>query len=234
FDAMDDATRRLKLREEGALRISVLPSVAAKWLMPRLPRFRERHPGVDVLISASDLLVDFGREDFHMGLRFGWGRYPGLHVTRLMGDLVFPVCAPRLLKEGPPLKKPQDLKMHTLLHDDMARRDESANDWSSWFATAGVTGIDPYRGPAFSHSSLVLTAAIDGQGVALGRLVLAADDLAAGRLVCPFGPVVASEMSYYLVSPPTLAEQPLVTLFRNWLLEEATDTQERKVDIPAH
>ena len=93
-------------------------------------------------------------------------------------------------------------------------------------------GIDPYRGPAFSHSSLVLTAAIDGQGVALGRLVLAADDLAAGRLVCPFGPVVEAQMSYYLVSPPALAGQPMVTCFRNWLLEESLTTQDRKIGLP--
>ena len=233
LDNIDRATRRLRRQQEteSSLRVSVLPSLAAKWLMPRLPGFRLLHPELDVLISASDLLVDLERENFHMAIRFGFGRYPGLSVTRLMGDKIFPVCAPRLLEGEAPLQQPEDLAKHTLLHDDMARRDESSNDWASWLAAAGVQGVDPYRGPAFSHSSMVLTAAIDGQGVALGRLTLAADDMAAGRLVCPFGPVIKAPLDYYVVSPPTLAEHPTVQRFREWLIGQAAETQERPIWI---
>jgi LysR family glycine cleavage system transcriptional activator len=235
LDAIDQATRRLHLHDDDTtLRVSVLPSLAAKWLMPRLSEFRRLHPDIDVLISAADGLVDFGREDFHMGIRFGAGRYPGLSVTHLMADTIFPVCAPRLLEGETALRQPADLKHHTLLHDDMARRDESSNDWESWLAFAGVTGADPHRGPAFSHSSMVLTAAIDGQGVALGRLSLAVDDLAAGRLVCPFGPVMEAPIAYYAVSPHAVAERPMVGLFREWLLREAAATEERRVTLPGN
>ena len=233
FEAIDQATRRLRQRQDSGdtLRVSVLPSFAAKWLMPRLPRFRAENPAVDVLISASDSLVDLEREDFHMGIRFGYGRYPGLVTTKLMGDKIFPVCSPRLLESERPPRRPDDLRHHTLLHDDMARRDESSNDWASWLAAAGVTGVDPRRGPAFSHSSLVLTAAIDGQGVALGRLTLAADDMAAGRLICPFGPVIEAPLAYYLATPPALADHPAVGLFRDWLLREASETEQRPVEL---
>jgi LysR family glycine cleavage system transcriptional activator len=231
LDSIDRATRRLRRQQETetTLRVTVLPSLAAKWLMPRLPEFSLLHPDLDVLISASDQLIDLEHENFHMAIRFGFGRYPGLFVTRLMGDKIFPVCAPRLLEGERSLRRPADLANHTLLHDDMARRDESSNDWASWLDAANVQGVDPYRGPAFSHSSMVLTAAIDGQGVALGRLTLAADDMAAGRLVCPFGPVIDAPLHYYVVSPPTLAEHPMVLQFREWLIEQAAETQERPV-----
>jgi LysR family glycine cleavage system transcriptional activator len=233
LDAIDQATRRLQLHDDDTmLRVSVLPSLAAKWLMPRLPEFRRLHPEVDVLISAADGLVDFGREDFHMGIRFGAGRYPGLSTTLLMADTIFPVCAPKLLAGENALRKPTDLKHLTLLHDDMARRDESSNDWESWLTYAGVTGVDPHRGPAFSHSSMVLTAAIDGQGVALGRLSLAVDDMAAGRLVCPFGPVMEAPLAYYAVSPRAIADRPMVSLFREWLQREAAATEEHRVTLP--
>ena len=149
-----------------------------------------------------------------------------------MDDAIFPVCSPRLLEGSPPLRSPDDLKRHTLLHDDMARSVEAANDWRAWLQAAGVAGVDPTRGPAYSHSSLVLQAAIDGQGVALGRTSLATDDMAAGRLVCPFGPVVKAPLAYYIVSLPAAAEMLKVTLFRDWLLEEAALAEETRPVLP--
>ncbi|HMB77830.1 MAG TPA: LysR substrate-binding domain-containing protein, partial [Kiloniellaceae bacterium] len=208
------------------------PSLAAKWVMPRLPRLRAKHPDIDVLISASDQLVDLAREEFHMGLRFGNGQYPGLKVTRLMGDRIFPVCAPRLLDADPPLRSVADLAHHTLLHDDMARSDSSSNDWATWLRFAGAKDIDYSGGPAFSHSSLALAAAIDSQGVALGRMSLVEDDLAAGRLVCPFGPVMTSPLAYYAVVTPFAEERPRVRLFLDWLLAEAAATGERPLALP--
>lgn len=232
FDALDQATQRLQRhRESGQVRITVLPSLAAKWLMPRLPRFREKHPDIDILISASDQMVDLAREDFHMGLRFGRGQYPGLKVTRLMGDSIFPVCAPRLLEGPKPLTKIADLAQHTLLHDDMARIDSSSNDWTSWLRFAGAKRLDNMGGPAFSHSSLALAAAIDSQGVALGRYSLVQDDLAAGRLVCPFGPVLSSPLVYYAVLTPFAEERSRVRLFHDWLVAEAAATAEDGLNL---
>ena len=235
FDGIDAATGRLRADENaGSLTVSVANSLAAKWLLPRLPRFRERHPEIDVEVSAADRLVDFGRDDVDMGIRYGLGNYPGLKVDPLMEDTIFPVCSPRLvdgrlvdgrlvdgrLVDGPPpLRAPEDLRHHTLLHDDV--RTGEAPNWRAWLAAAGVAGVDPSRGPRYSHSSLVLQAAIDGQGVALGRSSLVSLDLEAGRLVQPFGPALPSHYACYVVSPVATAERPKIKAFRDWLLEEA-------------
>ena len=220
FDTIDAATGRLSAADEaGPLTVSVANSLAAKWLLPRLPRFRERHPEIDVEVSAADRLVDFNRDNVDMGIRYGLGRYPGLKVDPLMEDTVFPVCSPKLLEGPSALRGPADLKHHTLLHDDVMSGE--APDWRAWLAAAGLTGINPDRGPRYSHSSLVLQAAIDAQGVALGRSSLVILDLEAGRLVRPFGPVLPSIYACYVVSPIATAERPKVRLFREWLLEEA-------------
>lgn len=221
FEQIGAATRRLYQGEEtGTLKVSVLPSFAAAWLLPRLLAFRERCPAIDVLVSASDALTDFNRDDIDLGVRFGLGKYPGLRIDRMFGEEIFVICSPALLTGDRPLKTPADLKHHTLLHDEVARNDDSP-DWRIWLREAGVTDVDPDRGPGYSHSSLVMQAAVKGQGVALGRSSLAADDLAAGTLVMPFGPVLRSNHAYYVVSPESTADRPKVRLFREWLLETA-------------
>lgn len=226
FDQIARATDRLCTAEEtGSLKVSVLPSFAAKWLLPRLSCFRERHPDIDVLVSANNTLADFGRDGVDIAIRYGWGNYPGLIVEHFMDDVVFPVCSPKLLETGPPLREPADLKHHTLLHDP-TNSDES-KDWDSWLKIAGVTGVDSSRGPGFTDASMVLQAAIEGQGVALGRSALMGNDLDAGRLVQPFGPSVPSPYRYFVVFPPSGAERPKVTAFHDWLFEEAALEKER-------
>ena len=223
FDAIDTATARLRADENaGRLVVSVANSLAAKWLLPRLPRFRERHPEIEVEISAADRLVDFGRDNVDMAIRYGLGRYPGLRVDPLMKDTNFPVCSPGLLAGPVPLREPGDLRRHSLLHDNVSTFD--APDWSKWLAAVGVTGVRADRGQRYSHSSLVIQAAIDGQGVALGRSTLVALDLEAGRLVQPFGPALPSNYACYVVSPPATAERPKIKAFRDWLLDEAAAT----------
>jgi LysR family glycine cleavage system transcriptional activator len=222
LDGIAAATERLRTAEQtGSLKVSVLPSLAAKWLLPRLSRFRERHPEIDVLVSASNALVDFARDEVDIAIRYGFGRYPGLEVQFLMGDQIFPVCSPKLLAMRPPLRDPSDLRHHTLLHDADALATESES-WRIWLEAAGISGVDPSRGPGFSDSSMLLQAAIDGQGVALGRSALAALDLEAGRLVQPFGPSIPSNLSYFIVRPSTAGQRPKVRLFHDWLLEQAT------------
>ncbi|WP_282608039.1 transcriptional regulator GcvA [Pelagibius sp. Alg239-R121] len=221
LDMMSRATLRIRGQDKtGNLKISVLPSFAAKWLLPRLPRFSEHNPAIDVLVSANDQIVDFDQDDFDLAVRYGKGNYPGHHIDPMMGDRIFPVCSPRLVESEHPLCEPTDLRHHILLHDDMARTDASANDWQGWLRAAEVTCVDPDRGPAYSHSSMVIQAAIEGHGVALGRTSLIGDDLAAGRLVCPFGPVIPGPFSYYLVGPKETAEQPKICAFRDWIQEE--------------
>ncbi len=225
LDGIAAATERLRAAEEtGALKVSVLPSFAAKWLLPRLSRFRERHPEFDVQVSANSALVDFARDQVDIAIRYGFGRYPDHEVEFFMGDRIFPVCSPRLLAEGPPLQEPRDLRHHTLLHDADALATESES-WRVWLEAAGVADVDASRGPGFSDSSMLLQAAIDGQGVALGRSALAALDLEAGRLVQPFGPSIPSNLNYFIVTPQGGGERPKARLFHDWLLEEAAAAQ---------
>jgi LysR family glycine cleavage system transcriptional activator len=199
----------------GPLTISVLPSFASKWLVPRLGRFRDKHPEIDVRISPSIVLTDFQRDDVDLVVRYGKGEYEGLHSVRLMTEDIFPVCSPAL-QEGPnALSKPEDLRHHTLLHDD------AYIDWTMWLLVAGVKGVDPRQGPFFTDSALVIQAAVEGQGVALARGALAAGDIAAGRLVKPFDIAISAENAYYVLSPKATSHHPKIAAFREWLLEEA-------------
>jgi len=220
FDGIAEATERITAqRGGGSLRISTLPSLAAKWLLPRLSRFRTRHPEIDVLVSAAHGLADFRRDDVHLAIRYGKGNYPGLETVSLMDDEIFVVCSPQLLTSGPPLRDPADLKHHTLLHDSSA--EAGRRDWRAWLERVGVSGVDPDRGPGFSDSNLIIEAVIAGEGVALTRRSLAADDLAAGRLTIPFGPIAPASNRYYVVYPKANAELPKVRAFTRWLLDEA-------------
>jgi LysR family glycine cleavage system transcriptional activator len=216
FDQIAAATERLAAGGVGAtLTVSVLPSFAAKWLVPRLGRLRAAHPDLDLRISASSELVDFARDDVDVGIRMGSGVYPGLRVERLFGEALVPVCSP-LLREGPhPLLRPEDLAHHVLLHD------EDYAGWELWLRLAGVPGVLARRGPVFTDSGMVVQAAAEGQGVALARRVLAAGDLAAGRLVQPFDVSIPHDLAYYLVCPEASAEQPKIAAFRSWLLAES-------------
>jgi LysR family transcriptional regulator, glycine cleavage system transcriptional activator len=217
FDQIAAATERLvAVGSGGRLTVSVLPSFAAKWLVPRLGRFRAAHPDLDLRISAASELVDFARDDVDVGIRMGRGVYPGLRVERLFGEALVPVCSP-LLREGPhPLRRPEDLRHHVLLHDD-----DDYTGWELWLRLAGVPDVPARRGPVFTDSAMVVQAAAEGQGVALARRVLAAGDLAAGRLIQPFDVSIPHDLAYYLVCPEATADQPKIAAFRSWLLAES-------------
>ena len=216
FEGITRATHRLRQHLGRArLTVSVLPSFAAGWLVPRLGRFRQRCPDVDLRIDPTNSLTDFRRDDVELGILYGRGNYLGLRTDRLMREEFFPVCSPRLLEGPAPLRDPADLTHHTLLHDDMTV------DWRTWLLAAGVEGVDAERGITVTDSSMLLRAAIAGQGVALARSVLAADEIASGRLVRPFDVDVPAEYAYYLAYPEKSADQPNVVAFREWILEEA-------------
>jgi LysR family transcriptional regulator, glycine cleavage system transcriptional activator len=175
----------------GVLNISTLDSFAAKWLIPRLFRFRQAHGDIEVRLATSVKLADFVNDGIDIAIRYGSGRYPGVKAELLMREEVFPVCSPRLVKGAHPLKSAADLKHHTLIHDAFEI------DWAMWLKTAGVEGVDPYRGPRFESSDHAVQAAIQGEGVVLGRSALVGDDLQAGRLVKPFSvslPATGSSM----------------------------------------
>jgi LysR family transcriptional regulator, glycine cleavage system transcriptional activator len=216
FDRIAGATRRLHQYDAaGVLSATVLPSFAAKWLLPRLGRFRAAHPEIDLRISSSVETVDLMREDFDIALRAGSGDYPGMRADAILSESFFPVCSPALLAGPLPLRAADDLRHHTLLHD------EPRDLWQLWFKMVGIADIDATRGPGFSDSGMLIWAAIEGQGVAIAKGTLAADDLRAGRLVRPFGQSMPADFSYWLVCPEASADRPKIVAFREWLLAEA-------------
>jgi LysR family glycine cleavage system transcriptional activator len=176
-------------QSSGMLNVSTLDSFAAKWLVPRLFRFRRAHADVEVRLVTSERLADFVSDGIDIAVRYGRGQYPGLKAELLMEEGVFPVCSPKLLEGPHPLRAPADLKHHTLIHDDFHI------DWSMWLRTAGVEGVDPHRGPRLHSSDHAVQAAVQGEGVVLGRSGLVGDDLAAGRLVRPFTLSLPAELA---------------------------------------
>jgi len=215
LDMLASATERLTRQDEtGILTVSALPSLASIWLVPRINRFLEINPDIQVRIDASEHVVDFESGDVDVALRYGRGEYPGLHTERLMTEDIFPVCAPTLPTPARPLDRPEDLKHHTLLHDDLRL------DWRMWLMAAGVEGVDPTRGLTFNASDIVIRAAIEGQGVALGRSALAADALADGQLIKPFDVILPADFAYYFVCAERDIERPKVRKFRDWLFSD--------------
>lgn len=218
FERLGDATRRLRVRERsGPLTVSVMPSFAGKWLVPRLGRFRQRHPDIDVRISASSELADFERDDVDIAVRYGRGNWPGLRVELLMHETLFVVCSPGLLEGPNAIRQPADIARHTLLSD----LDWRIDVWQIWFEAAGLGNVEARRALSFNYSNLMIQAAVDGLGVALSQHALAGDDLAAGRLVRPFDISLPTEYAYYVVMPEVSAERPKIAAFRDWLKDEA-------------
>jgi LysR family glycine cleavage system transcriptional activator len=232
FDRLAEAASLLTAAVDGRrLTVSVAPSFAAKWLVPRLGQFEAAHPQVDVWLSADMEVVDFALGEIDLAIRYGAGRYPGLEVVKLMSETVIPVCSPSLLETNP-LDSPGDLANHVLLHDGSPDADDSCPDWSMWLAARGVRGVDGARGPRFNQSSLVIEAAVGGRGVALAKRALAQADLDAGRLVAPLQIATAVDFAYFVVHPKAKGRLPQVKAFVNWITAQAAAHEEalRSID----
>lgn len=215
LDRLAAATKRVAGdHASNVLNVSTLDSFAARWLLPRLHRFRAAHPDIDLRLSASEWMVDFINDDFHLAIRYGRGVYPNVEAELLMKEDVAPVCSPALLQGPHALTTPENLRYHTLIHDDLRV------SWAMWLKAAGVEGVDATRGPAFESSSHCVQAAIQGEGVALGRSALVRDEIAAGRLVRPFALSLPAHLDYHVVYPPGALATPKVKAFRDWLFEE--------------
>ena len=225
FDKLSAAVERIRVRDTPALlTLTVEPSFAARWLVRRLERFHLAHPDIDIGMDATFRIVDLEREGVDLAIRYGQGDYPGLLADKLLDEEVYPVCSPSLLEGPHPLREPRDLRHHWLLHDEGMSEDDSWPDWETWLRVLGVEAIDATRGTRFYEHTLLIEAAIQGQGVALAGRVVVADELLAGRLVRPFGPEYGTRLdfSYYLVRRPQVAETSRVVAFRDWLLAEVS------------
>jgi len=215
FDAMDASLAEIRGRRGGGLlEISAEPSFAACWLVPHLDDFRTGHPEVDVAVDSDMRLIEFRTHEAEIAIRHGmdgraWARTDVDHLIDV--DLV-PVIAPGLLASGPPLDTPADLLNHTLLHE------ENRSVWERWFSAAGLPDVPLGRAQIFAEGNLVLQAALRGHGVALADSFLAAEDIAAGRLVQPFD-LSIGHGSYWLVARSFKRLSPEARAFREWLLE---------------
>ncbi|WP_051248792.1 transcriptional regulator GcvA [Inquilinus limosus] len=225
FDRLAEAVARV--RADGGqtvLSVTVLPSFAVRWLLPRLGEFRRLNPGIEIEVQAQHQAVDFRRERVDIALRYGRGGWPGLYVERFLDDEVFPVCSPKLLRDGPnPLRRPEDLRHHTLIHDVLTGDDEPWVTWQQWLLHFGLDDVDPRRGPRYSDSHMMLEAAASGEGVALGRSSIMADDLTSGRLVRPFPDSQVADYAYHFLCRTDAIDRPAVRAFRDWLVAVAAD-----------
>jgi len=215
FEDLRRATERLRRPErEGLLTVSTTASLAAKWLVTRAAGFQEAHPGIEVRITTSSHLVDFRREEVDMAVRYGRGNWSGLRAQWLMAEELFPVCSPALLNGAKPLRRPEDLAHHTLLHATVSRE-----DWQLWLTAAGLpVSLASRRGLTFDQSFMAVQAAVDGHGIAMGRTRYVEADIAAGRLVVPFDVVLPADAGFYIVAPEETADTPKIALFRDWLI----------------
>lgn len=222
----------------GRVTVSAPPAIAAKWMIPRLGRFRDLHPDIDLRIAARQSMRDLGGdgeasgsplEDADIAIRFGAGDYPDYVAHKLFDAYTLPMCSPKLLSGEHPLRTPEDLRFHTLIHyqSDNAMMDVGRPNWVSWLKAAGVRNINTRRGPTFNHVTLALRAAEDGLGVVLGTPITAAAELREGRLVTPFELSLPLGVAYYLLYAPTAKQQPAVMAFRDWILNEARNDTTR-------
>jgi len=221
-------------REQRDLNIWMAPSFASKWLMPRIQRFIEKHPSIDLRISGSVNLIDseatapslsaetLKEHNVDVAIRFGSGNYPGCQVERLMDVDAMPLCSPELLADSAslPLTCPEDLLQHTLLHDETPY--EGRPKWAAWLDMAGLGGKSSAHNLYFNSVSLALAAAVEGQGVVLTLEQLAQDDVNKGRLVPLFDLPLNVVHAYHLVSLADSDNDPRVTAFKAWLISEVS------------
>lgn len=227
FDRIAESVARLSERSRrGALDVTLRPFFAARWLSPRLNRFWERYPDIELRLHHVSSVLDFEKSGADMAVRWGLGEWPDMESELLLPTSIAPLCAPALLSGPAPLRRPTDLVHHTLLHE------ESFHPWERWLHVAGAGDVDANRGPIIDDTNVRIQAAIDGQGLTLGPLSLVSDDLATGRLVAPF-PASLNELAYYIVYPPGALEQPRVRAFRDWLLSEARADRRSRTHAPA-
>ena len=210
----------------SSLTLTVAPTFAAMWLIPRLQKFYMLHPDTDVRISTSLSLVDFKRDDFDAAIRLGSGEWFGLETIKLFDESVTPMCSPRLLEGPDAIRTPDDLQKHVLLHNHSMDYDPDAPTWSTWLTAAGASSVDASRGIHFSLPDHGLQASMDGSGVVLGWQFLSAKDVSAGRIVAPFELSLPLGSSFYLTYPDGHGRRTNISIFRDWLMQEVRE--ERK------
>ena len=224
FDRIAEATREAAAQGEvRTLNVTVEPATASRWLVPRLGRFNELHPDIELMINPETRLVDFRSGEADVGIRYALTESNDVEMVKLSDSLSFPVCSPRLIK-GRDAITPSDLRDYTLLHEQRKQW------WADWLAAAGVTGVEDWRGTVFQNH-LAIEAAEAGQGFALGDQILCTDAIVGGRLVRPFSLDMKDHGSYCIVRAKGVKESAPARAFREWLQAEMAETQRKFASI---
>jgi len=228
LDEIARAAATIRERAQGqAVTVTLTPSFSASWLMPRLGRFWEQHPEVDLKLQhsmQSAALADFRAGPIDMAVRWGVGPWPGLESEPLIPADQHPVCSPALAEGVPPLRVPADLRHHVLLYE------VTMGDWRLWLNAAGVPDLKPRATMVIDDMIVMLRAVAEGRGVGLAPKRLVVEDLASGRLTLPFGDSHASGACYHLVYPPGAHVNPAVAAFSDFLKAEAKSEAAAEMD----
>ncbi|NVJ69763.1 MAG: transcriptional regulator GcvA [Alphaproteobacteria bacterium] len=231
FERLEEAVDILtESKTSNVLKVSVSPSFASKWLVPRLASYYERRPDAIVKISATMQITDFKAEDVDIAIRYGLGNYANLYEEEILRETIFPVCAPGLFDNDKDPSSPTSILNHTLIHDDSTAEDESAPTWAMWLKAAGLEVPDGMPALHFNNHALAIEAAVAGRGVLLARSAIAEEDLKAGRLVKPFGEAVPINFAHYIVCPEDKLKNERVQDFIDWLHSETGKDQENTED----
>jgi LysR family transcriptional regulator, glycine cleavage system transcriptional activator len=224
FDRMAEATRNAAaVGDVRTLSVSVEPAIASRWLVSRLGKFNELHPDIELSIDATSRLVDFHSDNVELGVRYGLGQWDDVEMQKLSDVVIFPVCDPKLIADTPHMK-PEDLREHFLLHEDRKQW------WTEWLASAGVTGVEDWRGTTLQNH-LAIEAAEAGQGFALGDQILCTDHIVEGWLVRPFALDMKDHGSYWIVRAKGSKESAPARAFREWMQSEMAETNRKFLAI---
>ena len=220
FDDMSDAVEKLTGRRNAGGAVLTLrspPSFAAKWLAPKLKSFRRLHPDIKLQIRHSNEFVDFAAEEIDLAISYGDGSWPDVVSAPVLSLDFFPVCSPDYVKEDRPLDDPKNLRFYNLLHD------ATTKNWRAWLDLAGAEDMDAERGTILDDTNVLIQAAVDGQGIALGSLVFVEERLKSGKLIRPFELTLESDLAYHVVCPEEHLSSKPVADFRSWILAEAAN-----------
>jgi LysR family transcriptional regulator, glycine cleavage system transcriptional activator len=223
-DALDriavGTDRLLEAQSSSILTVSTTPDFGSKWLVHRLGQFSAAYPQIDLRVSSTTRQIDLVAERVDLAIRHGDGHWAGLDAVRLCAERLVPVCSPKLLSGRNRVTRASDLLKLPLL------RLEGWATWAKWFEATGIA-VPARRGPVLNQASVLIDAAVDGQGVALARTTLAAWDLLHGRLVVPISVALPLENTYWIVYPKLASREAKVVTLRDWLMAEAADDERR-------
>jgi LysR family glycine cleavage system transcriptional activator len=213
FDRISQAIGSISQEQHSNLiSVRLAPSFAAKWLSPRLKYFWLQFPEIDLCLYHTHGAVDFERGEIDIAVTYGKGDWPGVVADKLLGLDFFPVCSPAFLRNDKPLTELDNLRYYSLLHD------ANYECWRDWIELAGVQGIDSDKGTIIDDTNVLIQAAIDGQGIALGSTTFVEDHLESGKLIKPFDINLVNDFCYYVVCPESHLKNPAVRAFKEWLL----------------